>query len=87
MTTCFLIGAAFFPRWTLFLCWLMHAIPDNTTPFLIDIAGAIFAPRLLIAYWLFAGGYSYWLVAIFVILGLFEDMGLTFGSSRKKEEE
>ena len=87
MTACFLIGVGFFPRLTLLLCWLTHAMPTNTTPFLIDIIGVLFAPRLLIAYWLFAGGYSYWLVAIFTILGLFGDLGLTLGGSEQLKKQ
>lgn len=43
-------------------------MPVNPTSFTVDVVGALFAPRLLIADWLYEGGYHPLLVAIFVVL-------------------
>ncbi len=68
----FLFFAAICPRVTLAFCWLFGAIPANDTPLLVDLMGAIFMPRLLVAWWLWEGGHHPLLVAIFVLLELVE---------------
>ncbi len=49
----FLLCGLFFPHLTLGWCWFVGAVPANDTSFDVDVVGAIFAPRLLISYWLY----------------------------------
>jgi hypothetical protein len=87
MGFCFLSGAAFFPRLTLLISFLMGAIPDNPTPFLVDVIAAMIAPRLLIAYWLYVGGHSWWLVGLFIWLWIANLGGTSSVSSSVKAKE
>lgn len=74
MTTWFLFFTFGMPRTTLFLYYFFLEIPHNETPFALDLIGAIFAPHLLVAYWLYEANYHPLLVVLFVIrwfIGLF----------------
>lgn len=51
MSSMFLILSFFFPRITLFVTHYWGTMPPNSTPFELDVIGAILAPRLLIAFW------------------------------------
>lgn len=72
MTCAFLFFSAFFPRWTLFLVWLVGAMPANSTPFIVDVLCAWFCPRGLIAYWLYEAGGHPLLIGLFAFLQLCE---------------
>ena len=85
MTDCFLVSAAFFPRTTLLIWWIIGAIPINHTPFIVDLICAILFPRGLVAWWLYEAGYHPLLVAVFVILEILETFGgsVSISSSKK----
>ena len=81
------IGLSFlFPRLTLFFCWLAAAIPMNDTPFVLDVLCAIFAPRLLIAYWMYALGLHPLFIILFAVFGLAEIFGGSKASSRSSDD-
>lgn len=85
MTNCFLVGAFFFPRMTLLICWLMSAIPANSTPFLVDVLAAWLAPRLLIAFWLYEANAHPALIGIFLISGILALGGESSTVSKRSE--
>jgi hypothetical protein len=80
MSSLFLFFSFFCPRTTLLICWVLGMMPANNTPFIADVLGAFFAPRLLIAWWLYEAHANPFLVAIFAIFGVLELLG---GSSVK----
>jgi len=84
MTNMFIVFALFFPRLTLLICWLTSALPTNSTPFFVDILLAIFAPRFLVAFWLYEAGAHPLLIALFILFGLGE-MGRGGSSSRSSK--
>lgn len=51
MNILFLIGALLFPRLTLLFCWSTGSLPLNTTPFALDVALGLIAPRFLVSFW------------------------------------
>lgn len=75
MTTAFLVCSLLFPRPTLLVCWLWLGMPENTTPLALDVLGAIFAPRLLLAWWAYeASVHPFWIV-LYVVFSLFVSRG------------
>lgn len=86
MTDLFIIVSIFFPRCTLAFCWLMECMPANSTPFAVDFLFFLFAPRFLIAWWLYEANAHPLLIGLFILVGLGE---LLKGSStvNKKIEE
>jgi hypothetical protein len=83
LSTLFLVFGLFFPRITL-LCtyFISDTMPANPSPFALDVIGAIFLPRFLIAgYVWFNQGIDgwFWAYIIFGVLGLVTDR--TIGSS------
>lgn len=75
MSSVFLFFVFFFPRLTLLLVWLFGTIPANDTSFVLDVIGAIFAPRLLVGWWLYVAGAHPLLIILFVLAGLSELFG------------
>lgn len=75
MTDLFILCALFFPRVTLIFLWLMHDMPQNSTPFILDVIATIFCPRLLVAFWLYEANFHPLLVLIFVVFGVMELLG------------
>lgn len=75
ISTLFLILGLIFPRLTLFVCWLTGSIPANTTPFALDVIGALFLPRFLIAVWAYEAHVHIGWVVAYVVLGLAELLG------------
>lgn len=73
MTVAFLVPGIFLPRLTLFICWVIGAIPSNDTPFALDVIGGIIAPRALIAWWAYQdpGTHPLWAV-LFAALQVIE---------------
>jgi len=72
LSTLFLFSSAFFARTTLLVCWLFGALPVNHTPFAVDVLAAVFAPRLLIAWWAYEAHMHPLVVVVFAALELFE---------------
>lgn len=61
MNTWFLVLGLFLPRVTLVGAYLTHTIPPNNVPFILDVLGAIFLPRVLICIYIaFNRGYDEW---------------------------
>jgi len=87
MGTIFLLLAFFFPRLTLVGAWLLGDIPPNATPFVADVLATIVAPRLLVAFWLYDGGYHPLLVLIFGVGGLAELLGGGSKASRSRRDD
>ena len=86
MGSLFLFFAFFFPRATLLLTWLFGTIPANDTPFVVDVIGAIFAPRLLVAWWAYCLNLHPLLIILFVIGGVFELFGGGGSATRRKKD-
>ena len=72
MPPLFLLFSFFFPRFTLVVVWLLGAMPANQTPFIADVLAAIFAPRFLIAWWLYEAQAHPLLIGLFVLAGIWE---------------
>jgi len=85
MTSIFIGLSLFFPRLTLLFYWLENNIPANDTPLIVDLIGAIFAPHLLVAWWMYVLGLHPLLIGFFVIAGLLELGGGSSASSRRKD--
>ncbi len=72
IATWFLVLGLFLPRVTLVAAFLTHTIPPNQVPFLLDVLGAVFLPRVLICIYIAENmGYNEWfwlhlIVALFV---------------------
>jgi len=61
ITTWFLVLGLFLPRVTLVAAYLTHTIPPNNVPFILDMLGAIFLPRVLICIYIaYNMGYNEW---------------------------
>lgn len=61
ITTWFLVLGLFLPRVTLVAAYLTHSVPSNNVPFILDVLGTIFLPRVLICiYIVFNMGYNEW---------------------------
>lgn len=86
MTPTFLIVCLFFPRLGLLAYALNNAIPANDTPLLVDVAGALIAPRLLIAVWCFASGQPEWGV-IYVFASIVVSSGTASTRADRKQRK
>jgi hypothetical protein len=77
-STAFIVCGLIFPRLTLLICSMSLTLPLGVsvlTPLVADILGAIFIPRLLIAFWAFMLGLNPFIVALFGIFGVLELFG------------
>jgi hypothetical protein len=64
----FLLFGLFFPRLTLFISWCMGVIPHNTVPFLGEVIGSIFMPRILFMMYIVSiQGFSIWFFVYFAV--------------------
>jgi hypothetical protein len=61
IATWFLVLGLFLPRVTLVAAYLTHSMPHNNVPFLLDVLGLVFLPRVLICIYIaFNMGYNVW---------------------------
>ena len=78
----------FLPRVTLVASYLRHRVPPNNVPFLLDVLGTVFLPRVLICINVaFNMGNNEWfwlhLAAALVVYGLGSSRGRKVLSKRK----
>ena len=86
--TWFLVLGLFLPRVTLLAAYFTDRVPLNNVPFLLDILGTIFLPRVLICIYIaFNMGYNEWfwlhLAVALVVYGLGSSKGRKVLSKRK----
>lgn len=80
IATWFLVLGLFLPRVTLVAAFFSHTVPPNNVPFILDVLGAIFLPRVLICIYIaFNMGYNEWfwlhLVVALVVYGVGSSKG------------
>ena len=80
ITTWFLVLGLFLPRVTLTAAYLTHSMPPNNVPFILDVLGLVFLPRVLICIYIaFNMGYNEWfwlhLVVALVVYGFSSSKG------------
>src|SRR5215831_5596863 len=82
IATWFLVLALFLPRVTLVAAYWTHTAPPNNVPFLLDVLGTIFLPRVLICIYIaYNMGYNEWFwLHLAVALTVY-----AFGSSKGKK--
>lgn len=78
--TWFLVLGLFLPRLTLVAAYLTHNVPLNNVPFLVDLLGTLFLPRVLICIYIaFNMGYNEWfwihLIVALVVYGVGSNKG------------
>jgi hypothetical protein len=64
----FYVLGTIFPRLTLLGFYMFGNIPNNDTPFALDVLAAISMPRLLIAYYGWSSGFLHPLWAVLLVL-------------------
>jgi hypothetical protein len=80
ISTWFLVLGLFLPRVTLVAAYLTHTVPPNNVPFILDVLGAIFLPRVLICIYIaFNMGYNEWfwlhLIVALIVYGVGSSKG------------
>lgn len=80
ISTWFLVLGLFLPRVTLAAAYLTQTMPPNNVPFLLDVVGALFLPRVLICIYIaFNMGYNEWfwihLIVALVVYGFSSSKG------------
>jgi hypothetical protein len=70
----------FLPRVTLIAAFFTHTVPPNNVPFLVDVLGTVFLPRVLICIYIAENmGYNEWfwvhLVVALVVYGFSSSKG------------
>jgi hypothetical protein len=80
IATWFLVLGLFLPRVTLIAAFLTHTVPPNNVPFLVDVLGTVFLPRVLICIYIAENtGYNEWfwvhLVVALVVYGFSSSKG------------
>jgi hypothetical protein len=80
IATWFLVLGLFLPRVTLVAAFLTHTVPPNGVPFLVDVLGTMFLPRVLICIYIAANmGYNEWfwlhLIVALVVYGVGSSKG------------
>jgi hypothetical protein len=61
ISTWFLVLGLFLPRVTLVAAYFTHTVPPNNVPFILDMLGTLFLPRVLICIYIaFSMGYNVW---------------------------
>ncbi len=78
--TWFLVLGLFLPRVTLVAAYLTHTVPPNNVPFLLDVLGTVFLPRVLICIYIaFNMGYNEWfwlhLIVALIVYGVSSSKG------------
>jgi hypothetical protein len=76
----FLVLGLFLPRVTLVAAFLTHGVPPNNVPFLLDVLGTIFLPRVLICIYIAQNtGYNEWfwlhLIVALIVYGASSSKG------------
>jgi hypothetical protein len=79
----------FLPRVTLVAAWLTHTVPPNNVPFIFDLLGAAFLPRVLICIYIaFNMGYNEWfwlhLIVALLVYAFSSSKGKKVVCSRKE---
>jgi hypothetical protein len=80
IATWFLVLGLFLPRVTLIAAYLTDSMPPNNVPFILDVVGAVFLPRVLICIYIaFNMGYNEWfwlhLVVALIVYGFSSSKG------------
>src|SRR5262252_3326915 len=80
IATWFLVLGLFLPRVTLVAAFLTHGVPFNSVPFVLDVLGTIFLPRVLICIYIAQNmGYNEWfwlhLIVALVVYGASSSKG------------
>ncbi len=80
IATWFLVLGLFLPRATLVAAYLTHTMPPNNVPFLLDVLGLVFLPRVLICIYIaYNMGYNEWfwihLVVALIVYGVGSSKG------------
>ena len=80
ISTWFLVLGLFLPRVTLVAAYLTHTVPPNNVPFILDVLGTLFLPRVLICIYIaFNMGYNEWfwlhLIVALVVYGVSSSKG------------
>ena len=80
IATWFLVLGLFLPRVTLVAAYLTHTVPPNNVPFILDVVGTLFLPRVLICIYIaFNMGYNEWfwlhLIVALVVYGVSSSKG------------
>jgi hypothetical protein len=80
ITTWFLVLGLFLPRVTLVAAYLTSTVPPNNVPFLLDVLGTVFLPRVLICIYIaFNMGYNEWfwlhLIVALIVYGVGSSKG------------
>ena len=78
--TWFLVLGLFLPRVTLVAAYVTHTVPPNNVPFLLDVLGTVFLPRVLICIYIaFNLGYHEWfwlhLIVALIVYGVSSNKG------------
>ena len=88
ISTWFLVLGLFLPRVTLVAAYLTHTVPPNNVPFILDVLGTLFLPRVLICIYIaYNMGYNEWfwihLIVALVVYGFSSSKGKRVLSRRK----
>jgi len=80
ISTWFLVLGLFLPRVTLVAAWFTQTVPPNNVPFIFDVLGTLFLPRVLICIYIaFNLGYNEWfwihLIVALVVYGVSSSKG------------
>ena len=83
----FLLLSLFTPRIVLLFWWATHNLPYNDTPFLADLLGSIFLPRILVMVYIYQNqGTSSWFwlhLGVFLAIWLFNTIRLAIMMDKK----
>lgn len=80
ISTWFLVLGLFLPRVTLIAAYFTQTVPPNNVPFIFDVLGTLFLPRVLICIYIaFNLGYNEWfwihLIVALVVYGVSSSKG------------
>ena len=80
LATWFLVLGLFLPRVTLIAAYITQSMPPNNVPFIFDVLGLVFLPRVLICIYIaFNMGYHEWfwlhLIVALVVYGFSSSKG------------
>jgi hypothetical protein len=80
IATWFLVLGLFLPRVTLVAAFFTHGVPPNSVPFVLDVLGTIFLPRVLICIYIAQNmGYNEWfwlhLIVALIVYGASSSKG------------
>jgi hypothetical protein len=89
IATWFLVLGLFLPRVTLIAAYLTDSMPPNNVPFILDVVGAVFLPRVLICIYIaYNMGYNEWfwlhLVVALIVYGFSSSKGKKALRRKKK---